>query len=243
MTELPKSEELEPGYFQKVGSNYQYYDTVNIGPGWKARGEGWFDSLTEMSQKDRVTFLNVRTGSKDGYSYCNMDATDNIGRPFRLESFGIDFNYPDPNVSGQHQLDVNAAKFFCTALTRHCYGEFWIRDDQWFILRPHHMPCGYGPVGSLQFNGVVPSSSTMITNGVAHSQNRWRWTKNGIKIPETAQTKFMLTFSEYGKLLLQEMDKIFNLDGRSSEPFPNCAQIEVTMRGKRYSQMKGKYYK
>lgn len=236
-------EELPAGYFEKVGSNYEYYDTICIGPGWRKKGTSWFDTLNEMSRVDEINFFDVRTGSKDGKSYCNMDATDNIGRPFRFHSFGMEWHYPDPVVSNEKTMNVTAAKFFSDVLPRHCYITFWIRDDVWFTLRPHHCPSGSGRTGSLQYNAVAPSASSLITNGFPQGQNRWQWTGSGVKIPETSQIRCTLQFSEYGKELLREMDQIWPLDGNSNEPFGNCAQIECNIRGLRYSQMKGKYYK
>ena len=242
---MPEDSQLTPapaGHFEKVGSNWIYFDKVLIGPGWQARGKGWFDSLTDMAKKDKVTFFNVRSGSKDGYAYTNMDSTDQIGRPFRLQSFGIRFIYPNPHMADQHVLNYNASKFFQTVLTEHCYMEFWIRDDQWFILNPDMAPDGFGPVGNLQNSPVAPASSDLITNGMPLGSNRFHWLDNGIRIPENAQIKLELTFSEYGKELLQEMDKIWPLDGSGQEPFPNAAIIKPTLRGLRYTQMKGKYY-
>ncbi len=236
-------QELPAGWFQKVGANWIYFDNVMIGEGWANRADGWFENFTAMSQVDKLTFFNVRTGSRHGFSYTNMDTIDQIGRPFRLESFGIRLNYPDPNVSGQHTMQVAAAKFFTTALVEHCYLEFFIRDDQWFTLKPQMCPSGYGAIGFFNYNGVTPSSSHLITNGQSHSLNRWRWLDNGIKIPETSQIRLTMTFSEYGKQMLQELGTVNPLDGVSEEPFPNVANIEVSIRGRRYSQMRGKYYK
>lgn len=226
----------------KVGSNYIYFDNVMIGPGWASKSKGWFDTFTDMAKKDKITFLNVRSGSKDGYAYTNMDSTDQIGRPFRLQSLGIRFIYPNPHMSDQHAINYSASKLFVTAVTEHCYIEFWIRDDQWCLLNPDMAPDGFGYTGNLQLNTVAPSSSDLITPGVPHASNRFPWLDNGIKIPETSQVKLEMTFSEYGKMLLQEMGDVLPIDG-SDGPIDNVAKIKVTLRGLRYVQMKGLYYK
>ena len=233
---------VDPGYFERVGSNWIYYDKVMIGPGWAAKGKGWYDSFTDLAKKDKLTFFNVRSGSKDGYAYTNMDSTDQIGRPFRLQSFGIRFFYPNPHMADQHVLNYAAAKFFQTILTEHCYLEFWIRDDQWFILNPDMAPDGFGPAGAVQNSPVAPAYTDMMTNGLPVTMNRFHWLDKGIRIPENAQIKLELTFSEYGKEMLEEMANVWPLDGSGEEPFPNAAIIKPTLRGLRYTQMKGKYY-
>ena len=233
---------LEPQHFLKVGSNWIYYDSIMIGPGWSEKSKGWFENFTDMAKKDRLTFLNVRSGSKDGYAYTNMDSTDQIGRPFRCESIGIRFIYPSPTMADEHQTTYAATKYFQTALTEHCYCEFWIRDDQWCLLNPDMMPDGFGYTGDLVQNTIEPSASDLITPGVPHTDNRFHYLDDGIRIPETAQVKLELTFSEYAKELLQEMGEVLPLDGKEGE-FPNAAKIKVTLRGLRYVQMKGQYYK
>lgn len=235
-------QELEPRHFEKVGSNWKYYDVIQIGPGWGSKATGWFESFTDMAKVDKLSLFNVRTGSKDGWAYTNMDSTDQIGRPFRLESLGMRFVYPDPFIGGQHTFDVNAAKFFQVTLPEHCYCEFWIRDDKWFTLKPHMLPPGYGPIGSQETSMNAPFASSLINSGDSNALNRWRWLDNGIKIPETAQIRFEITFSEYGKEKLQKLNEVYPLDV-AGDPFNNVASIEVTIRGRRYSQMRGKYYK
>lgn len=237
-----QDEKLAPEHFMKVGSNYIYFDSIMIGPGWSDRGTGWYENFTDMAKKDKVTLLNVRSGSKDGYAYCNMDSTDQIGRPFRLQSLGMRFIYPNPHMADEHTINYAASKLFVTALTEHCYIEFWIRDDQWVLLNPDMCPDGFGYTGNLVQNSVEPSASDLITPGVPHASNRFPWLDNGIKIPESSQVKLELTFSEYGKYLLEQMGEVLPIDGKDGA-IPNAAKIKVTMKGLRYVQMKGLYYK
>ena len=240
---MPDDATLPEGHFKKVGSNWVYYDNVMIGPGWRDRGVGWFDNFTEMASRPEITFFNVRTGSTTDYSYTNMESIDKIGRPFRFESLGIRFVYPDPHMSDQHQLNQAAAKFFQMTIPEHCVFKFFIRDDQWLTLRPVMAPPGWGYKGSSFTTSVNPSMSNVISSGEPNGIDRWRWLGNGIKIPESSQIKGTITFSEYGKELLKKLDAVWPLDGTGEDPFPNVAQIELSIRGLRYVQMRGEYYK
>ena len=236
-------QELPSGHFEKVGSNWIYFDTVCIGPGWNTKNQTWFDSFSSMADSPDVSFFNVRTASTTDYAYTNMESIDKIGRPFRLESVGMRWIYPDPHMSDMHQLNQTASKVFQMYLPEHCHFKFFIRDDQWITVKPMMAPSGYGPKGSAQLNSPTPGTSTVISNGETMPMNRFPFSGNGIKVPESAQIRVSLVFSEYGKQLLRQLDQVFPLDGPGENPFPSVAMIEMSIRGLRYVQMRGKYYK
>jgi len=243
MPDNPNMQELPNDHFEKVGSNWIYYDTVCIGQGWKQTNPNWFNSFSEMADAPEITFFSVRTSSKTDSAYTNMDSSDQIGRPFRLESIGMRWIYPDPHISDPHQMNITASKVFQMYLPEHCHVKFWIRDDQWATLKPMMMPSGYGVKGSAQLISDTPSSNTVLTNGDPVPMNRFPFSGNGIKIPETSQIKAALVFSKYGKDMLRKLDQVWPLDGTGEDPFPSVAMIEMGIRGLRYAQMRGKYYK
>ncbi len=233
------SAETKQQQYENVIETWQIYDTVRIGTHINNSLQG-FQSLSAMADAEDVPFLNVRNSSEAGLTYTNIASKDKVPWAFWLESIGMRFVYPDPNLnaSSEHSAVRAASKIFAQYLPEHAYFQFSIREDIIITVKPHMMPAGFGPTGVV--NGDQTAFQSVMTSGQPWMKNRWIFTGKPIPIPRDTPIKGVLKFSDFGKKMLREMGEVAALDFTNS--FSNEAFIELTLRGKRGVQQRGEYH-
>lgn len=225
---------------KQVRETWMLYDTVRIGPALESKDHGWFQNFTQLAAADSVNFLNVRNSSDVGAFYTNITSKDKLPWPFVLESIGIRFGYPDPNIPPPGTAQAAASKLFQELIPEHAHLDFFIREDMRLRLKPHMMPAGYGTVG---LGVLIPSASYVgvLENGNVNLGNRFQWLTE-LNIPDDTPVKAELRFSEYAKALLTAWATVNPLDGPQGEELNNEAFIELSLRGQRWVQQRGEYY-
>ena len=233
--------------YKSVRESWMIYDTVLIGldDEQSAKYPGGFTSFTAMSQQDEIPFLNIRNSSEAGMAYTNISSKDKTPWPFYLDSFGMRFIYPTPNINGasEHSAVIAGSKIFETEILDHCYFQFQIREDVRLTIKPAMMQPGFGPqgfmVGNFAQNSLFMSN---ITNGQPNMNNRWRNVGYTMNIPRDTPIKGLLRFSEYGKALLRQLGNVAEFDFADEDTFQALARIELTLCGKREVQQRGEYH-
>lgn len=233
--------------YSNVRESWPMYDTVLIGltEPEAAKYPGGFTSFTAMAAVDEIPFLNIRNSSEAGLSYTNISSKDKTPWLFFVDSFGMRFIYPTPNVntSSEHTAVIAASKIFETEILDHCYFQFAIREDIRLTIKPAMMQAGFGPQGFMIGNSTQNSFfATNITNGQPNMGNRWRNVESAMTIPRDTPIKGTLRFSEYGKALLRQIDTVAGYDFVGEDPFQALARIELTLFGLREVQQRGEYH-
>lgn len=236
-----------PEVFKNVRESWPIYDTVLIGltEAESAKYPGGFQNFTAMAAVDEVPFLNIRNSSEAGLSYTNISSKDKTPWPFYLDSFGMRFIYPTPNVdaASEHSAVMAAANIFETEILDHCYFQFWIREDVRLTIKPAMMQAGFGPQGFMIGNSTQNTFFMQnVTNGNPNMGNRWRNVGYTMNIPRDTPIRGTLRFSEYGKGLLRQLANVAGFDFIGEDPYQALARIELTLFGKRAVQQRGEYH-
>lgn len=239
------SDEVFTEEMKDWGAYWQIYDTVNIGPSIDPKVDGWFANFTDMANAVEVPFLNVRNVSQAGKSYTNIETGETIPWWFDLNSIGFRWRFPDPaiNVGSEHLGITTMSKQFVTELPEHCWVDFDIRSYTFLRLKGSHLPAGFGPEGHFEMGvGTNTGFTSLINNSQTQMTNRWKFLKN-IRLPRNTPIKATINFDEHAKDMLREWADVPGIDYGGETPFPNLAQIEITLRGIRYEQRIGEFRK
>lgn len=223
------------------------YDTVLIGltEAEAAKYPGGFTSFTAMAAVDEIPFLNIRNSSEAGLSYTNISSKDKTPWLYYIDSFGMRWIYPTPNVntSSEHSAVIASAKLFMQEIIDHCYFQFSVREDIRLTIKPAMMQAGFGPTGFMIGNSTQNSFfAETITNGNPNMNNRWRNVETAMTIPRDTPIHGALRFSEYGKALLRQLNTVAGFDFIGEEPFQALARIELSLFGLREVQQRGEYH-
>lgn len=231
---------------KQVHEDVELYDVCRIGPAVEEKYPGGHPDFISLAGPEHIPFLNIRNSSEAGLAYTNITSKDKIPFPLVIESLGIEFTYPDPNMSLIFSGDMSGSKMFCKVLPQHAYLKFIVREDTILILKPKMAPSGHSVTGNSTFFRFDMYDSNLHF-GFPAGGNRWKWTGEPLKLPNDTPIRAELYFAPYGKQLLKALGAPADLDFHESElnpegRFPNEAQIEITLRGRRWIQQRGEYF-
>lgn len=230
---------VEPKVFDNVNEDVVIYDTARIRKNIEGDAPKVFQNFTQLANvADGVPFFDIRNLAEVGKSYTNVESKDGLAYPFRLESIGCRFVYPDPFISGQFISDWAASKMFMQILPDHAHFELTIREDIRVALKPVMMSAGWGVQGWSVGVGQ-PANTSVLTNGEPHLGNRFRFLQSAIDIPRNCPVRGRLKFSKYAQDMLEAMVAPNDLQFDDQGVFDNEALIEFSLRGVRGVQQRG----
>lgn len=275
-------ERVTASRYMNVAEAWPVFDTVLVSPtyyGAEQNQNGWFTTFDQFAQRERHSFYTGRTEATAGLSYCNKQTADTMD--FAMEVYSIGAAFYAPGVRALATNDVPAeqwwqninsqiAHFWEVELPRHCSLEFKVQQDTVLELPSmaaspgygpfgggasfEHAECGRDPLNGGSFNSdYQPVLNMSVTQGIPTIKNRWPF-KRPIGIPRTAVIEAIITVSEHGRYILNQMGNglkphyVFGgIDGTVSTgpgytTFPTRFGIQVSLLGKRSVQQRAQWH-
>lgn len=247
--------------FDNVPENWKLYDTVLIGPDIQRLSfhQGWVDTYLALGSLTEIPFFNVRNRAH-GLPYNNQDTRDSLPWVFKIFTIGVEFFAPNTNLFRDDQgapvgEQMSEQHVFLTELPKHASLTIQTNQDERLKINCLMAPAGVGPVASgfgkqsrqiFSTNANWNAAKGGFTQGVPQLTNTWGF-PNPLEVPRRANLSCKVTFSEYGRALLQA------LPGPYYQPFrsvtgvgwyfsPGVCGIRVILGGQRQVQQRGQYH-
>lgn len=249
--------------FENVPENWVLYDTVLCG-GFALQmnfHDGYQPTFNALGGLTNIPFFNVRNRNH-GLSYNNQDTRDQLPWVFKIFTIGVAFFSPSTvlfrDIGGGNPGGAQTSEqhIFETELPRHASLVIQTNQDNRLKVNSLMASPGYGPVGGgmaqgspdTRTGGAYPNvSKGAFTQGLPELTNKWGFA-NPLEVPRRANLSCTITFSEYGRELLQAMPGPFRQYFRSSAGgnswFSQWGMfgIQVVLGGQRQVQQRGQYH-
>lgn len=254
--------------FQNVVEKFMLYDTIGIYyppyPSTIQTPDGWFATFAALGAANDLNFFNVRNRSV-GLMWCNQDKRDQLAWPFWIESIGVTFwsqpwtGAPTWDIDYTFSPEDYSSHIFVTDLPRHCGVTVRVQQDDRLKTHAYFCSPGYGPFGD-GFGRGQPGSMVDLAHDNAHSHhlavtnqgtpiysNRFRFPV-ALEVPRNSPLNVRLTFTEYGRQLLQTLPWLNSWMGQvhgtdDIVALNHFAGIQVSLVGKRGVQQRGEYHR
>lgn len=245
--------------FENVPENWVLYDTVLVGGYALSMNfhDGYQPTFTALGGLTNLPFFNVRNRNH-GLSYNNQDTRDQLPWVFKIFTVGVSFFAPSTvlyrDFGTPTGAQVTEQHIFETELPKHASLVIQTNQDNRLKINSLMAPPGYGPVGGgvAQGNAEVVSTGAYANvtkgafcQGIPELTNKWGFA-NPLQVPRRANLSATVTFSEYGRELLNAMPGPFKQWFRPPVG-PWFSQwgmfgIQVVLGGQRQVQQRGQYH-
>jgi len=249
--------------FENVPENWILYDTVLCGE-YAAQmnfHDGYTANYATLGALTEIPFFNVRNRNH-GLAYNNQDTRDQTAWVFKIFTVGVQFFAPTTvcyrNGAGNPiGASLTEQHIFETELPKHASLTLQTNQDERLKINCLMAPPGVGAVsggmaqGSRQFasqDGSFDASKGAFTQGTPVLTNKWGFS-NPLEVPRRASLSAKVTFSEYGRTLLQNMpgpfSQPFRFSGGPPEQYfflPAMCGIRVILGGQRQVQQRGQLH-
>lgn len=235
-----------------VHEPWALYDSVLIGNIAAITDvDGWLATYIALGALREIPFFNIRNRSSAGEPYCNLDSTEILPFVFHAYSLGVEFHGPvlsQSNDTGSGYISIGDAALFANELPKHAAIQLQVSQDEKLLNTAMLTPAGAGVAGAsseLQDSVLAPVGPiTTYGIGMRSLANRWRFAEP-IKMPRNVTVRAKITFSEYGRNLLNAMAGpgwMVVDPAESPTVHKRAAMIRVSLIGKREVQRRGELH-
>lgn len=260
---MPVKKAKMKGQYVNVAEKALYYDSICVASNIADLGitpPGWFATFAALGAGVNHSFYDVRNRGNCELAYCNLDTRDQLPYGFQAEAIGCAFWSPNPaymNVSQQNFRQWLQHPIWSAVMPQHASLTLRVQqDDKLKICAAQAVP-GFGTIGGGYGQGPTSpgaidlgTSSTAFlsaTQGTPTPEAPFTFPKK-INIPRHASISVRLSFTEYGRQLLQTMPgpggvAVWPTGHATKDDLPVMFGITLYLAGRRLVQQRGRLHR